>query len=304
MAEATTATTASTATTGTAAALSADDLKMLLNLLPIDQREAVLNDENAFKQLAQQEAQNRAVLTAARANGLGNDAVVQKLMQRGADRVLVDVYLNQVIRGNLPTDFPSDEQVREYYDKNKDKFQTPERMHLWQIYLPFDKDAKQQEIDALNKRANALVLDLRRGKQTFEKVAAEQSQHQASRFNGGYLGLLRREELLPEVRAAVEGMSEGDISHPIKSDTGFHIVRRGATVPAQTLSFDDARADIKQLLIREAIQQTRSAVLQKIQSTYPVQVDDKNLKSWREQLKQELSAASAAKPAAANNAQN
>jgi parvulin-like peptidyl-prolyl isomerase len=147
------------------------------------------------------------------------------------------------------------------------------------------------------------VLELRRGKQSFERVAAEKSQHQ-SRFNGGYLGLLRLEDLLPEVRAAVEGINEGDISHPIKSDTGFHIVKRGATVPAQTLSFEDAQAEIRQLLVREAIQQTREAVLQKIQSTYPVQVDDKNLQAWREQLKQELSAASNAKVETASKQKN
>lgn len=266
-------------------ALEQEDVTILLGLLPIEQREAVLGDEKAFRQLAEQEAQNRAVLAAARANGMADSPDVKRLMQRGADRVLADVYLNQVIRSNLPPDFPSDAQVEEYYKSNKGTFQTPERVHLWQIYLPLDKHAKAAEVEAMTRKANALVVDLRKGRKGFESVAGAESQHQQSRLNGGYLGLLRMDELLVEVRAAIKGMKEGDISHPIRTESGIHIVKRGATVPAQTLAFEDVQMQIRQLLVREAIAQTRAAVLTKIAETYPVSVDAKSLEQWRQQLK-------------------
>ncbi len=262
--------------------LKQEDVTILLGLLPIEQRAAVLGDEKAFMALAEQEARNRAVLAAARANGLADNPDVQRLMQRGADRVLADVYLNQVIRSNLPEDFPSEAQVKEYYEKNKKDFQTPERVHLWQIYLPLDKDA---EAEALTRKANALVVDLRKGRKNFESVAVADSQHQQSRLNGGYLGLLRMDELLVEVRAAIKGMKEGDISHPIRTESGIHIVKRGATVPAQTLAFEDVEVQIRQLLVREAIAQTRAAVLTKIAETYPVSLDAKSVEQWRQQLK-------------------
>jgi peptidylprolyl isomerase len=262
--------------------LKQEDVTILLGLLPIEQRAAMLGDEKAFMQLAEQEARNRAVLAAARANGLADNPDVQRLMQRGADRVLADVYLNQVIRSNLPKDFPSDAQVKEYYEKNKEDFQTPERVHLWQIYLPLDKDA---EAEALTRKANALVVDLRKGRKKFESVAAAESQHQQSRLNGGYLGLLRMDELLVEVRAAIKGMKEGDISHPIRTESGIHIVKRGATVPAQTLAFEYVEMQIRQVLVREAIAQTRAAVLTKIAETYPVSLDAKSVEQRRQQLK-------------------
>lgn len=262
--------------------LKQEDVTILLGLLPIEQRAAVLGDEKAFMALAEQEARNRAVLAAARANGLADNPDVQRLMQRGADRVLADVYLNQVIRSNLPKDFPSEAQVNEYYEKNKKDFQAPERVHLWQIYLPLDRGA---EAEALTRKANALVVDLRKGRKKFESVAAADSQHQQSRLNGGYLGLLRMDELLVEVRAAIKGMKEGDISHPIRTESGIHIVKRGATVPAQTLAFEDVEVQIRQLLVREAIAQTRAAVLTKIAETYPVSLDAKSVEQWRQQLK-------------------
>jgi peptidylprolyl isomerase len=267
-----------------AQALKQEDVTVLLGLLPMEQRDAVLGDEKAFKLLAEQEAQNRAVLAAARANGMADNPDVKRLMQRGADRVLADVYLNQVIRSNLPADFPSDAQVKEYFEKNKEKFEMPERVHLWQIYIPVDKEAKPRDIEALTRKANALVLDLRKRRKDFDGVAAAESQHQQSRLNGGYLGLLRMDELLVEVRAAIKGMKENDISHPIRTESGIHIVKRGATVPAQTLAFEDVQLQIRQLLVREAIVQTRAAVLTKIAETYPVTVDEKSVEQWRQQL--------------------
>lgn len=278
--------------------LKIEDVQVLLNLLPIEQRQAVLGDEKAFVMLARQEAQNRAVLAAARANGMGDDPTVKTLMQRGAERVLADVYLNQVIRGNLPAGFPDDKTVRDYYDKNKDKFAIGERIHLWQIYMPVDKNVKDADFDKVSRAASSLVLELRKGGD-FAAAAAEKSQHQGSRLNGGYLGLLRLDELLPEVRAAVKGMKEGDISHPVRSDSGIHIIKRGATVPAKTLAFEDVEGEIRQLLVREAILQTRVAVLQKIESTYPVNVDEKLAEQWRQKLQAEP-LADAEAPAADN----
>jgi parvulin-like peptidyl-prolyl isomerase len=278
-------------------ALGMDDVAVLLSMLPIEQRQAVLGDEKAFLTLARQEAQNRAVLAAARDNGLGDDPTVKTLMQRGADRVLADVYLNQVIRSNLPAGFPDDKTVREYFDKNQDKFAIGERIHLWQIYLPVDKDAKDADFEKVSRRASGLVLELRKGSD-FAAAAAEQSKHEASRLNGGYLGLLRFDELLPEVRAAVKGMKEGEISFPVRSDSGIHIVKRGATVPAKTLTFADVEGEIRQLLVREAILQTRAAVLQKIESTYPVGVDEKLVEQWRRKLQEEPSTGAESKEGA------
>ena len=268
-----------------------DDIKSLLKMVPLERREAILNDADAFKKFVQLEAANQSLLNAARANKFEVNPLVQSLMRRGAERVLAETYLNQVIRSNLPKDFPTDKQVRDYYDQNKAKFQTPERVHLWQIFLPVAKDAKKSEEAAVRKQAEGLVRDMRKHKLDFGTAAEQYSKNQPSRLNGGYMGLTAMADLVPAVRSKVVAMKADEISDPIRTDDGYHIVKRGPTVVAQSLAFEDIRREVKQLLVREAVAKVRQAVIKKVKETYPVSVNTSNLEQWRGKLRKETPAA-------------
>lgn len=268
-----------------------EDIESLLRMVPLEQREAILTNADAFKKFVKLEAANQSLLNAARANKFEKNALVQSLMRRGAERVLAETYLNQVIRNNLPKDFPTDKQVRAYYDENKAKFQTPERVHLWQIFLPLAKDAKKSEVAAVRKQAGGLVRELRRHKLDFSTAAEQYSKNQPSRLNGGYMGLTALAELVPAVRSKVVAMKANDISDPIRTDDGYHIIKRGGTVVAQSLSFDEIRPEVKKLLVRDVVAKIRQAAVKKVQETYPVTVNTSELDKWRSRLRKEVPSA-------------
>ncbi len=247
------------------------------------------------------------------------EPLIQLLMQRGADRVLAEVYLNRVIVSNLPAGYPTEAQVREYFDKNKAKFQTPERMHLWQIFLPVPEDAKESAVAEVKKQAESIVKAIKQGRQEFSAAAVQYSKDQRSRLNGGYLGLLQLNDLIPEVRTVAGSLKPGGVSEPIRSKQGFHILKKGDVVPAQNLQLSDLNNNqIRQLMIQEKIQEVRLGALKKIQDTYPVKYDSSQLESWRQKIKAQVEAKadtktpdaakadSAAKPEAkpASNPQN
>jgi peptidylprolyl isomerase len=268
-----------------------EDIESLLRMVPLEQREAILTNADAFKKFVKLEAANQSLLNAARANKFEKNALVQSLMRRGAERVLAETYLNQVIRNNLPKDFPTDKQVRAYYDENKAKFQTPERVHLWQIFLPLAKDAKKSEVVAVRKQADRLVRELRRHKLDFSTAAEQYSKNQPSRLNGGYMGLTALADLVPAVRSKVVAMKANDISDPIRTDDGYHIIKRGGTVVAQSLSFDEIRPEVKKLLVRDVVAKIRKAAVKKVQETYPVTVNKAELDKWRSRLRKEVPSA-------------
>ena len=115
------------------------DLQALRELLLVAgpaQREQILESEDNFAAFLRQEILNQAVLAAAYANGADRNEAIKTLMKRAGQRVLVEAYLNQVVQTNLDPAFPSDEQVREAYEKNPEAFRVPQRVHLWQIYIP------------------------------------------------------------------------------------------------------------------------------------------------------------------------
>ena len=172
--------------------------RLLLNLEPGKGREIIANEET-FAQFVKQEINNYSVLSAARANKLDEDQNTNFLMQRGAENILREIYLNRLMREKLPRDFPSEDQVKEYYDKNKDKLVTPERVHVWQVFWPVSEDMDEKAVAALKKKANGIADQIRNNKLSFSDAAAKHSKHRQSNSNGGYMGLINSADLKPEI---------------------------------------------------------------------------------------------------------
>jgi len=123
------------ATTPARSELGFADIQQLFANIDSKQAQTYLADETSFRNFVIQQANNLSVLIAARDNNLDNDVNTAYLMQRGADNILRETYLNKLILSKIPSDFPTPEQTREYYDNNKDQFVLEERVHVWQIYL-------------------------------------------------------------------------------------------------------------------------------------------------------------------------
>lgn len=267
------------------AELDLSDLQKTLSVLDKNQRKKVLADEQVFKNFVKQEASNESVLIAARANKIQSNEKTIVLAQRSVDTIVRELYLNQLLASKIPADFPSDEQVQEYYDKNKDKFIIEERVHAWQIYLPVSEDMSKKDIELQKKKAESITNDLKKKKTDFASAANKYSKHDASRLNGGYMGLIKISEMKPEIKTAVKKLKQGEISKPIKTDDGIHILKRGVIVASQEITLEQARPKIRELMIKQLKIQLRQAVYKQASITYPVDLEDKKIEEWRLKLR-------------------
>ena len=270
--------------TSAQASLSLTELQRVLANVDVQQRQALLADSTAFKNFVTQQANNASVLTAARANKVDQDANTAFLMKRSSENILRETYLNKLITSKMPADFPSEEQSREYFDKNKEKFVVPERVHVWQVFLQVAADMDDSEVAALKKKADAISKDIRTGKVSFADAAKEHSAHEQSKVSGGYMGLLKVTELKPEIGKPLLDLPEDRTSAPIRTETGFHVVKRGPKVPALDVEFEQVSAQIKNLLRKQVATQLRQAVFEQASKTYPVNISDSEIENWRSQL--------------------
>ncbi len=273
----------------TAAKLAKSELDLqtmgeLLDVLDAKRRSQILDSEEYFQKFVNQETLNQAVLAAAYANGAHNNDAIRVLMERAGQRVLVEAYLNQVVRLNFDPAFPSPEQVRGAFDANPTVFVVPKRMHLWQIFISLNPDADAETNKAAWQLADRIAADLRSGKATFEDMAKQHSTHAPSRVNDGYMGLIKVAELLPSIAEAAGKIEIGGISDPIASETGLHIIKRGDIVEQESLDFDNVRAKVRERMVREAVQKVRQAALEKISEEFPVKAPTEDIESWRESL--------------------
>jgi len=261
-----------------------DMLRDLLRLVEASRRDAILESADVFARFVEQERANQAVLTAAYANDSDRNASVATLMLRASQKVLAEAYLTQVVRRNLDDGFPTEAQAREYYEANAQSFRLPDRVHLWQIFIPAPASSSDIAVTNARSLATQVATTVTKGKSSFKEAANRHSKHLQSQVNDGYMGLLKLGDLLPEVKTAVEALKIGEISQPVQSEAGFHILKRGEVVAGQQLEFDAVRERIITQLRTDAATRVRQAAVKKILETYPVAVDNGRLDSWREQL--------------------
>jgi peptidylprolyl isomerase len=265
--------------------LALSDLKQTLSVLDENQRKKLLADEKIFNNFVKQEANNASVLAAARANKIHENEKTRILAQRGVDSIVRELYLNQLVKSKVPIDFPTDEQLQEYYDQNKEKFVIEERIHVWQIFLPISEGTSKKDIELLKKQAESITNEIKKDKTDFASAATKHSKHEASRFSGGYMGLIKVSDMKPEVKDIIKTLKQGYTSSPVKTDEGIHILKRGGVVPKQALLYEQVKPKISELMLKQLNTQIRQAVFKQARITYPVDPDDKKTEEWRLKLR-------------------
>ncbi len=138
-------------------------------------------------------------------------ASAEEIRRRVQDEITIVKLVNREVRSRL---LINSSDVDAYYRAHPDRFTRPTRYRLRQIFLKTADGAK-AAADAI--RAEALQGE------DFANLARSRSQG-AEAARGGDLGFVRRGELLPEIDAALEGLTPGDISPVIASPAGFHII--------------------------------------------------------------------------------
>lgn len=260
------------------------DIQNILSLATKDERKKILSDKKAFSDFVNHEAIALSVLMAAMANQVETTEQVRILAQRSVDNIVREVYLSQILTSRTPDDFPSEEQTQEYYEENKDQFVIEERIHVWQIFLPLSEDMKLKEIESMKRLAKSISSALGKKKIDFYAAASKHSKHEASRLHGGYLGMVNVSELKPEFRALIASLKPEEASQPIKTDEGLHILKLGAIVPKQEVTFQQAQFRIKESMLEELRIQIREAIFKEAGIRYPIYLKDKKLEKWRLKL--------------------
>ncbi len=275
--------------TSTAQALKAQlalsDLQKTISVLDETQRKKILADEQIFSEFVKQEATNASVLVAAMANNVDKSEKTQIIVQRGVDNIVRELYLNQLLASKIPAGFPNDKQIQEYFDANNEKFVIEERIHVWQIFLPVTENSSQKDIELLKKQAESISNDLQKNKIDFAIAASKFSRHEASRLNGGYMGLINISDMKPEIKTTIQSLKPDVISKPIKTEDGIHILKRGAIVPEQELTLEQLKPKIKEVMVQQLKTQIRQAIFKQASITYPIDINDKKIEEWRLKLR-------------------
>lgn len=132
--------------------------------------------------------------------------------------------------------------LRNLYEEQKASFGTEERRKVSHILIPVEKPD-----EAADKAALAKVAGIRerlvKG-EDFAKVAKEVSGDSVSAKQGGDLGFINKGAMEESFAKAAFALNQGDLSEPVKTSFGYHLIKVTELVPARVKSFEEVKDEL------------------------------------------------------------
>lgn len=134
----------------------------------------------------------------------------------------------------------SDEQLKAYYEEQKALYTTKERRRISHILFAFNEDAE-DDAKALE-RANQAKTQLKN--KDFASLAAEVSDDKLTAEKGGDLGLFNVGVMEPAFEEAAAKLKLGEVSEPVKSAFGYHLIKVTELTPSEVKSYETVKQEI------------------------------------------------------------
>lgn len=133
----------------------------------------------------------------------------------------------------------SDEKLKAFYEEQKDQFSTPERRKISHILFTVnDKTSDKAALEKAQKAKQELA------NKDFAALAAEQSDDKVTAKTGGDLGLFNAGVMEKAFEDAASSLKQGEVSNPVKSAFGYHLIKVTELLPGETKPYDSVKNEV------------------------------------------------------------
>ncbi len=145
------------------------------------------------------------------------------------------------------------DKIEKYYQQHREKFSLPEQRKAAHILIKTKESDSQEQLAAKRKKAEEIRQMAVAGKKDFAALAKEYSEGPSAE-DGGELGSFSRGQMVPPFDEAVFSMQKGEISLPVKTRFGYHIILLEDITPAEVTPFADVKKEIASILQKKEAQ--------------------------------------------------
>jgi parvulin-like peptidyl-prolyl isomerase len=185
------------------------------------------------------------------------------------------ILMNKVFARELrQRDELADKELRERYDREKERYRLPERARLREIIVVKPDDPS--KVEAARERANTLAAQARTG--DFAKLATTSSDA-GTKGKGGDLGEVARGELLPDLDKAVFNATAGAVIGPIETKSGWHILKVETRLPSEVPAFESVKDRLRKDASEDAWQRDYKAYIDRLRKDAFIQINEQNVPS-------------------------
>lgn len=207
-----------------------------LMLSNAEQEKIVVTDDMVNQEINKIKVQNfqnndLAFKKAMRKNGIKEDSLPSILKEK----MTLQKYVEKLMNDNVKL---TDKDLRDEYEKRKPDFMVKESVEASHILVKSEAEAKK------------IYDEIKSGKD-FAELAKQHSLDPGSKANGGSLGFFNRGQMVPEFEKTAFSLKNGEVSTPVKTSFGYHIIKRTNYKPEQVMSFNEVKTNLEQQIKTE-----------------------------------------------------
>ena len=260
------------------------------------QNAATLTNEQklgAYNQLLQELIMDKLVTGAASEEKVTDadvDAEIAKIKKQFPDEKIFDEQLKQAgqtpeklkenlrtmlqqqlwMKSQVKTSDVTEVQAQTFYDSNKKEFEQPETVKASHILFMVKPEATEADVDKQKEAATKASERATKG-EDFSTLAKELSEEPGAKESAGDLGFFTKDRMVPEFANAAFSQKIGDISQPVRTQFGWHVIKVTETKPAGTLPFTEVKEQITSYLKSTNQREGVQAVMKKLKESAKIE---------------------------------
>jgi peptidyl-prolyl cis-trans isomerase C len=203
--------------------------------------------------------------------GIDKDPEYQKKVEEFKKLTLIGQLLEKELETKAKV---TDQDVKAYYEKHKAELASVSQIKASHILVKTEDEAK--KIEAM----------LRKGG-NFAELAKKDSIDTGSAKNGGDLGYFSPGQMVPEFEQAAARLKPGEISEPIKTKFGYHIIKVTDKKMGKPVEFEKVKNVLQQRLSAEKQKEVFDTYVESLKKSYKVEINKEALSKLSSGVKPE-----------------
>ncbi len=206
--------------------------------IPEDIRFSTLRNGNRLRDVINSLLLRAQLAADAREAGFQNKKVIQERMRLAAEAELGEAWLQYYVASQPPADYEA--LARESYQLNQDKMLSSPQIDVSHILISTDErsDVEAQEI------ADKVKQELNADPSAFDTLVVKYSEDPSAATNHGKFKAVKKGDMVKSFEDAAFALAEGEISQPVKTSYGYHIIRLDAHIAPKKREFSEVKEQL------------------------------------------------------------
>jgi len=250
--------------------ITQEDFSARADKIPANIRRSTLRNGNRLQDVLNSMLLNSQMAEAARNAGFDKSKIVQDRMRLAADRELGEAWVEHYIDLQPSADYEA--MAKESFELNKDSMKTVPEIDVSHILISSKGRSKEEAMSI----ADDIEKQLEENPTRFDELVIKYSEDPSAASNKGHFKAIKKGDMVKQFEDVAFAMQVGEISLPVQTRYGLHIIRLDAVLPAASMSYEEVEEQL--------LDSMRSRHRERIKNNYLTELSNIDVSMTEEQL--------------------